>query len=137
MPRSPPGWSGTTATGSRPPIWPTRRCCRSRGARSTSYRSSSHYLTSIRFNAEAGAEIRSAGGDEAKQQGHVERLLVRNAVLPEPVLAPAVAMIGADDDRVVGETREQRLEDLVAPLHAGNLTPPAFGRVIVVAEGSP
>src|SRR5438309_6862929 len=69
-----------------------------------------------------------------KQERHFERLLVRDSVLPQAILAPAVAVVRANDHRVVREARQQRLERLVAPFDAGDLPASGFGRIIVRAE---
>src|SRR5439155_14736933 len=71
---------------------------------------------------------------EPIQQGHLERLFVRDAVFPQSVFAPAIAVIGARDNRSVREAIEQRFECAVAIFDTSNLASPSFARIVVAAE---
>ena len=49
-----------------------------------------------------------------------------DAVLPQAVLTPAVAVVGAGQDRAAGEALQQRAELLIQPLQTGPLTATAL-----------
>ena len=52
-----------------------------------------------------------------------------DAVLPETVFTPAVAMVGADQNRAFAETGQQPRELLIHPLQTSPLTASAFNGI--------
>src|SRR6266542_871511 len=59
-----------------------------------------------------------------------------DAVLPQAVLAPAVAVVGAEDDRRAGKRGENRRDLAVDPFDARDLAAPRLDRVVVARERS-
>ena len=59
-----------------------------------------------------------------------------DAVLPEPVLPPTVAMVGTDQHRSVLEAVQQSRELAVDPFQTGDLPPGTFRRTaMLISEG--
>ncbi len=76
--------------------------------------------------------VRRSGANPAqsKEQRHLQHLRVRNAVAPQTILAPGVAVIAAHQDCRAGERRQQAADQAVDVFHAPGLPPPTFRRVV-------
>src|SRR5262245_28663095 len=72
---------------------------------------------------------------EAEEEGHLEHLRVVDPVLPQAILAPAIAVVPAHHDRRIAERGQQRGERRVAVLQAQPLPAAALGGVVPLREG--
>jgi hypothetical protein len=63
----------------------------------------------------------------AQKQGHREGGGVADAVLPETVFTPAIAVIGAGEDRGTREASQQRRQLRIHPFEAGALATGTLG----------
>jgi len=61
-----------------------------------------------------------------QQQWHRERGWVADAMFPEAIFTPTIAVIGANKHGVIGEILQQWLELLIHPFKAGTLATAAL-----------